>query len=163
MGSEVVAMRRGLGDDAFATVQSLGFDVKILENEIADRVAANAKTRILLVEDEAPVRLLMWHILNRAGYTVLLGTDGVDGLRKLSEAGHIDLLITDLAMPGMTGLELAQRASEILPCIKIIYASGSHDCFPETRADIHCLRKPFTVDELLEAVRNGLDRDLCAR
>src|SRR3954469_14247173 len=118
-------------------------------NNSAMRLEANFQTRILLVEDEAPVRLLMWHILNRARYTVFLATDGVDGLRKLSEAGRIDLLITDLVMPGMTGIQLARHAREIVPLLKVIYASGSQDCFPETRADIKCLVKPFTVEDLL--------------
>ena len=133
------------------------------EKQFADRSEANFQTRILIVEDEAPIRLLMWHILNQAGYTVFLAMDGVDGLRKLSEAGHIDLLITDLAMPGMTGTQLAQHASEILSDLKVIYASGSQDCFPETRADVQCLKKPFTVDELLRAVRAAIDYDVCRR
>ena len=133
------------------------------EKQFADRSDANFQTKILIVEDEAPIRLLMWHILNQAGYTIFLATDGVDGLRKLSEAGHIDLLITDLSMPGITGLQLAQHASEIVPDLKVIYASGSQDCFPETRADIKCLKKPFTVEELLQTVRAALDPDLCPR
>jgi DNA-binding NtrC family response regulator len=131
------------------------------ETQFAGRSEGNFQTRILLVEDEAPIRLLMWHILNQAGYTVFLAIDGVDGLRKLSEAGRIDVLITDLSMPGITGLQLAQHASEIVPDLKVIYASGSQDCFPETRADIRCLKKPFTVEELLETVRAAVDCDLC--
>jgi CheY-like chemotaxis protein len=124
---------------------------------------SNHGKRILLVEDEAPVRLLMAHILNQAGYTVFLATDGVDGLRKLSEIAEIDLLITDLAMPGITGLQLARHACEILPSLKVAYISGSQDCFPETRSDIKCLTKPFTVEELLKVVRDSLDQDLCPR
>jgi len=126
-------------------------------NNSAMRLEANFQIRILLVEDEAPVRLLMWHILNRARYTVFLATDGVDGLRKLSEAGRIDLLITDLVMPGMTGIQLARHAREIVPLLKVIYASGSQDCFPEPRIDIKCLVKPFTVEDLLSAVEQTLD------
>ena len=133
------------------------------ETQFANRSEANFQTRILLVEDEAPIRLLIWHILNQAGNTVFLATDGVDGLRKHSEAGQIDLLITDLAMPGMTGLQLARHASKIVPDLKVIYASGSQDCFPETRADIQCLKKPFTVEELLQTVRSAIQSDLCHR
>lgn len=125
-------------------------------NLFAEPSVSNYQTRILLVEDEAPVRLLMWHILNQAGYTVFIAIDGCDGLRKLSEAGRIDLLITDLSMPGMTGVQLARHACEIMPALKVMYASGSQDCFPETRADIQCLTKPFTVEELLRAVESTL-------
>jgi CheY-like chemotaxis protein len=121
----------------------------------------NFYTRILLVEDEAPIRLLMWHILDQAGYTVFLATDGFDAMRKLSEVGQIHLMITDLSMPGMNGLEVARRAHELVPGIKVIYASGSQDCFPDTRADIKCLVKPFSVDELLTAVEETLDPLLC--
>ena len=113
-------------------------------------------TTILVVEDEAPIRLLIWHILDGAGFRVHLATDGVEGLRKISQIGAIDLLITDLSMPGITGLELARHAVEILPSLKVIYATGSQHCFPETRADITCLIKPFTVDELLRAVDQAL-------
>ena len=115
-----------------------------------------AATTILVVEDEAPIRLLIWHILDAAGFRVHVATDGVDGLRKISQIGEIDLLITDLSMPGITGLELARHALEILPSLKIIYATGSQHCFPETRADITCLIKPFTVEELLRAVDQAL-------
>jgi CheY-like chemotaxis protein len=117
---------------------------------------APSEITILVVEDEAPIRLLIWHILNAAGYTVHLATDGFDGLRKLSQIGVIDLLITDLSMPGMTGIELARHALEITPNLKVVYASGSQHCFPETRADITCVTKPFTVDELLRAVDQAL-------
>ena len=113
-------------------------------------------TTILVVEDEAPIRLLIWHILKGAGFRVHLATDGVDGLRKISQIGAIDLLITDLSMPGITGLELARHALEIIPTLKVIYATGSQHCFPETRADITCLIKPFTVEELLRAVDHAL-------
>lgn len=115
-----------------------------------------SEVTILVVEDEAPIRLLIWHILNASGFTVHLATDGFDGLRKLSSIGAIDLLITDLSMPGMTGIELARHALAITPELKVVYASGSQHCFPETRADITCLTKPFTVDELLRAVDQAL-------
>src|ERR1041385_2198289 len=99
----------------------------------------SATHTLLLVEDDAPVRLLMWHILEAAGYRVHLATDGFDALRKLSEIGSIDLLVTDRAMPGMTGIQLVRHAMEIIPELKVVYATGSQDCFPETRADITCV------------------------
>jgi CheY-like chemotaxis protein len=130
-------------------------------NESANPSHPNFQTRILLVEDEAPIRLLMWHILNQAHYTVFLATDGIDGLRKLSETDQIDLLITDLSMPGMTGVQLARHAIELVPGLKIIYASGSLDFFPELHSDIPCLAKPFTADELLAAVEEALRLPVC--
>lgn len=116
----------------------------------------DSRPMILLVEDEAPIRLLMWHILSRAGYRLCLAIDGVDGLQKLNELKRVDLLLTDLAMPGLNGVQLAERAHAIHRGIKIIYATGSQDCFPEFREDIRCVLKPFTVEELLKAVQTAL-------
>jgi CheY-like chemotaxis protein len=121
------------------------------------RALAPFETSILLVEDEAPIRVLMGHILNAAGYRVHMATDGYDALRKLADIGSIDLLITDLAMPGMTGVQVVRHALEILPGLRVIYATGSQDCFPETRVDITCLTKPFTPAELLNAVVAALN------
>ena len=121
-----------------------------------ERRLPSSDITILVVEDEAPIRLLIWHILNGAGFRVHLATDGIEGLQKLSQIGSIDLLITDLSMPGMTGLELAKHAQEILPQLKVIYATGSQHCFPQTHADVTCLIKPFTVDELLQAIGHAL-------
>lgn len=130
-------------------------DVK-LERPDAAAVAPFTQT-ILLVDDEAPIRLLMRSILDRAGYRVHLASDGFDALRKISEIGEFALLVTDLSMPGMTGIQLARHAIDMMPNLAVIYATGSQECFPETRADITCLAKPFTVDELLTAVRTALN------
>jgi len=115
---------------------------------------------ILVVEDEAPIRILMWDILERAGYRVHVATDACDALRKIAEIGKLDLLVTDLSMPGMTGLQLARHALEIIPELAVIYATGSQECFPETRADITCLTKPFTREELLGAIDASLNLHL---
>ena len=131
------------------------FPVFMIEDSRVQELSTFEYT-ILLVEDEAPIRLLMWHILDRAGYRVHLATAGLDALRKLSNLRKIDLLITDLSMPGMTGIQLARQARETLTDLKVVYATGSQECFPETRADITCLTKPFTVEELLGAVRAAL-------
>jgi CheY-like chemotaxis protein len=101
----------------------------------------------------------MWHILDRAGYRVHLATDGFDALRKLSDLGKIDLLVTDSSMPGMTGIQLARQAREMIADLRVVYATGSQECFPETRADITCLTKPFTIDELVGAVRGALSAE----
>ena len=123
---------------------------------VNERARNNGKT-ILLVEDEAPIRLLMWHILVEAGYKVLVATDGVEGQQKLiSEGGRVDLLLTDLSMPGLSGFELGQRAKVLRPEIKVLYASGSEGFFPDLRSDGSLLMKPFSVDELLEAVSGAL-------
>jgi CheY-like chemotaxis protein len=126
------------------------FTDKINFNDLTPRT-------ILVVEDEAPVRLLIGHILVQAGYKVILGSDGVEGLQKLTANSHIDLLLTDLSMPGMSGVELARRARCSRPDLKVLYASGAYDRFPEIDRAIGCLVKPFTVQELLEAVEHSIN------
>ena len=126
---------------------------------VNERPRNDGKT-VLLVEDEAPIRLLMRHILVEAGYNVLLATDGVEGQQKLIAYGErVDLLLTDLSMPGISGFELAQRAKLLQPRIKVLYASGSEGFFPDLRSEGLLLMKPFTVEELLAAVAGALQEN----
>jgi PAS domain S-box-containing protein len=118
---------------------------------------------ILLVEDEAAVREMARHVLERAGYVVLESPHGKDAL-ELWQRRHaeIHLLLTDLIMPeGITGLELAQRLRAGSPNLKIICVSGYDgnslpaDMLADTRATF--LQKPYAADELIQAVRTCLD------
>jgi CheY-like chemotaxis protein len=145
LGTEIEAQNVQISRRQFPSLRCMKFTDKIIAADAASKT-------ILLVEDEAPTRLLMWHILEQAGYQVLLASDGIEGLQKLTAAIHIDLLLTDLSMPGMSGVELAQHAQRLLPHLKVLYASGAYDRFPEIDRAVGCLIKPFTVDELLEMV-----------
>lgn len=107
---------------------------------------------ILIVDDEAPIRLLVSHILRQAGYEVLIGIDGIDAARHLNGAAPIDLLLTDVSMPGMNGVELARLARKVRPGLPVLFVSGSLDCFPDTCHDVPALSKPFTPIELTSAV-----------
>ena len=116
---------------------------------------------VLLVEDEDSVRELVRETLQSKGYTVMEACDGINGM-KVAEThdGKIDILITDVVMPGMSGRELAQRVSASRPTIKVLYLSGYTE-----DAIIHegvldpgtaFLQKPFTLQALARKVRDVL-------
>lgn len=117
---------------------------------------------ILVVDDDDSVRGVIARVLRRAGYTVYAVTGPGEAL-ALGDAhrGGIDLLLTDIAMPEMDGLELARRLQQARPGLEILPMSGYAPDVTASRwkhADpSRLLRKPFTAARLLEAVREALD------
>jgi PAS domain S-box-containing protein len=123
----------------------------------------NGSETVLLVEDEESVRELVGVTLKARGYTVLEASDGLAGL-KVAEAhlGTIDILITDVVMPGMSGRDLANRVLTLRPKIKILYLSGyTEDAIIHEGAlepGTAFLQKPFTLHGLARKVREILMR-----
>ena len=116
---------------------------------------------ILLVEDEPSVRLLTQHILRTHGYTVHEAEDGFQALDLIRRnALHVDLLITDLVMPGMNGKELAMRLRSHFAELKVLYMSGYSDNPPVTGDESQGLttfmQKPFSPEDLIRLVREIL-------
>jgi DNA-binding response OmpR family regulator len=116
-------------------------------------------TRILFVEDDAGIRGVLPRVLTRAGYRVEAAVDGLAGWNALC-GGSYDLLITDLNMPGLTGLELVAKARSARLTLPVILVSGSLDL---ERTELHpwlnlaaTLSKPFTADQLLGTVKEVL-------
>jgi two-component system, cell cycle sensor histidine kinase and response regulator CckA len=121
-----------------------------------DRAAEPAKTAgtILLVEDEPAVRAIAARILRQAGYDVLEGRDGEEGLRVATrELAELDLLLTDVVMPQLSGPELAVRVRALRPELPVIYCSGylAGTLTAELEVGESILAKPFTSAELLAA------------
>jgi len=117
---------------------------------------------ILLVEDEEAVRGLACRILERQGYRVIPAQHGRDAMEIATrEEGQIDLVLTDVVMPGMNGRGLVERLSGIRPAIKSLYMSGYTDDDIIRRGFIEpsksFLQKPFTSEALLQTVRKVLD------
>jgi CheY-like chemotaxis protein len=79
--------------------------------------------RVLLIEDDDDNRELMGEVLQDAGYEVVLAASGAAGLRTLAEHS-IDVLVTDVGMPGMGGLEVARAAKEIAPSVPVVVVTG---------------------------------------
>jgi two-component system cell cycle sensor histidine kinase/response regulator CckA len=110
---------------------------------------------ILLVEDEAPVRELICRVLQSAGYVVLAAGLPSEAERLLEEAAHIDLLLTDVVMPEMSGYDLALRVAELRPNVRRLFISGYAPRAQLVKGPL--LKKPFAPDELARAVRAALD------
>ncbi len=118
-------------------------------------MTTEARARVLLVEDDDDNRELMSEVLEAAGYEVLSAASGAEGLRTLAERS-VDVVVTDVGMPGMGGLEVARASKEIAPAVPVVVVTGYSD-----RADIADARgrevdavlvKPIDPDALAEAV-----------
>ena len=116
---------------------------------------ATSGETILVVEDEEAVRRLTCRILTREGYTVLEAPDGPRAIHTWDEhPGQIDLLLTDVVMPGMSGKELAERLG-----IEPVFMSGyTDDVISRHGMDgVRLVQKPFDAHTLLGAIRSALD------
>ena len=125
---------------------------------------SNQKTRhvpvILLVEDESIVREVTREVLVHAGYSVLESSTPAEALEMASRhKDEIDLLLTDMVMPGMNGAELATRLRALQPSVVIVFMSGyaETDVMRDMKQNstIH-IQKPFTVNILLSRVGEAL-------
>ena len=130
---------------------------------VAQEVAAlSGNETILLVEDEAAVRLLARQILERRGYRVITAENGIEAL-KLARAssGPVDLLLTDLVMPQMDGRELARELARVWPGLRVLFMSGYTGDAIVGRGlfdpDAALIEKPFTPAALARKVRELLD------
>jgi CheY-like chemotaxis protein len=118
---------------------------------------------ILLVEDEESLRRIAERILRTAGYSVVCAANGQEAL-DIVRAGRdaVDLLLTDVIMPGMNGHELAIEIQRTRPGLKVLFASGYlHDAFPDRMTlghDFPFLAKPYSPATLTGAVRAVFDR-----
>jgi two-component system, cell cycle sensor histidine kinase and response regulator CckA len=125
------------------------------------QAAAGGSETVLLVEDEESVRELVRETLKTRGYTVIEASDGIAGMRVSEEyQGNIEILITDVVMPGMSGRELAKRVAAARPNIRVLYLSGyTEDAIIHEGAlepGTGFLQKPFTLQVLARKVREVL-------
>jgi PAS domain S-box-containing protein len=117
---------------------------------------------IVLVDDDEGVRAVARRILQRAGYTVLSAPDGVEALRLIGEnAGKVQLLVTDVVMPGLGGRDLVAHVRDTHPELRVLFVSGyteegvrRHGVLDTESA---FLEKPFTAERLAQKVREILD------
>jgi two-component system, cell cycle sensor histidine kinase and response regulator CckA len=114
---------------------------------------------VLVVEDEELVRKLIAEELSRRGYRVLTAPNGVDALTLArTHEGRIDLVVTDVIMPEMGGLELTQRLTALLPGIRVVYMSGySERAVTDDVGPWPLLQKPFSTGALAGKIREVLD------
>ena len=114
---------------------------------------------ILVVEDEPVVLQLVVRMLRRNGYSVIAAATGTQAL-ELAADRHFDMLLTDVVMPEMSGLELAERIGRLRPAATVLFMSGySPELFGAKRTiaeGITLLQKPFTEQALLEGIRAAM-------
>ena len=117
---------------------------------------------VLVVEDEAGVRHVSVDALRELGYTVIQAASPNEALQQLAVQPHVTLMFTDIVMPDMTGRQLAEKALEQRPDLKVLYTTGY------TRNSIvhngvldpgtAFLAKPFTIEQLAAKIREVLDK-----
>ena len=132
-----------------------------VERKVSKELPRGSET-VLIVEDDKEVRMLAMRILKTQGYRVLEASHGGDALRVLEEwKGPIDLMVTDVVMPEMSGRELANRLIPFHPKVKVLFMSGYTDNAIVHHGvldkGINYIQKPFTMDGLGRKVREVLD------
>ena len=117
---------------------------------------------VLIVEDDENLRSLLHRSLENNGFSVFSAADGAEALRLCQQhAGRIDLVVSDVVMPRVNGLELSERIRAAHPGTKFLFITGFGDQFPELRELIkggtNVLEKPFLPSELLRKVEDALN------
>ena len=116
--------------------------------------------RILLAEDDEAMRNFLEMALRRAGHEVVAATDGLEALAALDSDESFDLLLTDIVMPGMDGIELSRTATKRHPKLKVMFITGFAGVALGKRNPAHekarVLSKPFHLKDLVDQVESLL-------
>jgi CheY-like chemotaxis protein len=120
----------------------------------APSMAADAK-RILVVDDDPLVLVNTVVMLEELGHAAVEANDAEGALNTLAGSSEFDLVITDHAMPGMTGLALARKLAEERPDLPVLLVSGYADV-PDENLTVARLAKPFTLEQLADAVQRQM-------
>jgi CheY-like chemotaxis protein len=137
-------------------------DSEELNQDVEDGLRAEAGETVLVVDDEPTVRMLVAEVLTDLGYTAIEAPDGAAGLKIVNSDARIDLLVTDVGLPGgMNGRQVADAARSIRPGLKILFITGyaenavlSHG---HLDAGMHVLTKPFAMDALALRIRDLIE------
>ena len=161
-GYITVTSREGHGSTFAIYIPLSTEEVVVLEPEITVAAFTGGTETILLVEDEAAVRLLVRNVLTQHGYRVLEASCGAEALSICeSYQGPVHLVLTDVVMPGLKGPELVDRLRRRIPNSRVLYISGYTDnaieYFRHAEHNNAFLAKPFSLDEVLKKVREVLN------
>ena len=124
---------------------------------VVHQIPGKFDARVLLVEDNDQVRAFAHEVLNDLGCTVLLASDAAQAIAQL-ETNPVDVVITDVVMPGMNGIELADEISKRWSAVPVILATGYSDELVTKRPEYPCIAKPFTSAHLQEALGAALQQ-----
>jgi PAS domain S-box-containing protein len=133
-------------------------------HEAADGPRSEQGETVLVVDDEATLRMLMSEALRELGYSAIEAVDGVAGLKVLQSRRHIDLLVTDVGLPGgINGRQLADAGRSLRPGLKVLFVTGYAENAVVGHGHLdhgfHILTKPFPMESLASRVRSILAHD----
>jgi CheY-like chemotaxis protein len=143
---------RGRADDSEAGVDA---------NSSAE-FRAEAGETVLVVDDEPTVRMLVMETLEELGYDAIEANDGSAGLSVLQSDARVDLLVTDVGLPGLNGRQLADAARVTRPGLKVLFMTGyAHNAaIGQGRAldpGMEIMTKPFALDDLAKKIRDMIE------
>ena len=126
---------------------------------IAPSPRADHGETVLVVDDETTVRMLVAEVLSDLGYTTIEASDGAAGLRILQSGAHIDLLVTDVGLPGgVNGRQLADAARAIRPGLRVLFITGYAEkavmAGTGLEPGMHLMTKPFSLEDLTTRIRD---------
>ncbi len=111
---------------------------------------------ILVVEDDAIVRMLIVDVLEELEFTVVEAADAEEALKKVEDTDQvIDLMMTDVGLPDMDGKQLATKVRELRPALPILFASGYAENI-DVPPGMQVIAKPFSIDQLRDKVKSML-------
>lgn len=140
----------------------------MMRSPAAERSVPNGNRRehVLVIDDEADIRESLEEILSLEGYEVTTAESGAAAIERAKTA-HFDLVITDLKMPGMDGIEVLVRLKQLHPDMQVLVATGyasnetASTCLREGAYDY--IRKPFDLDDLLRLIRKAIQAGPCTK
>ena len=161
-GSVGIASQPGIGTTVTVLLPSSAGQTPEEPPELEPATTGGHGETLLVVEDEAALRDVAGRILSRAGYRVIAAEGGPQALELAAlHDGAIDLLVSDVVMPGMLGKELAERLVHERPGTRVLYMSGYAQPVLASQGTLDpgvaLLEKPFSAEDLLTAVRKRLD------
>jgi CheY-like chemotaxis protein len=131
------------------------------QDQLVEAPRAEAGETVLVVEDEPVVRDLIVEVLGDLGYKALEAGDGPSGLKLLQSKRRIDLLITDVGLPGLNGRQLADQAREKRPDLKVLFITGYAENATMANGFLEpgmaMVTKPFAVDGLMRKIRQLIE------
>ena len=138
------------------TMSTANFSSSEIE-KLADLRQKEPGVTILLAEDESSLRQMLGHVLQAAGYHLMIAEDGRQAVQLAREhAGRIDLLLSDIEMPGLTGPDLAQELLRTRPTLKVMLMSGCMSALGVSEREWRFLQKPFAPAKLLKEIQIAL-------
>ncbi len=112
---------------------------------------------ILLAEDDLSTRQFLAGALEKAGHSVVSCADGIEAWKAMEETGAAyDLLLTDIVMPGIDGIELSARARALCPSLKVVFITGFAAMASEERDGAKIIAKPFHLGSLTKEIEDIL-------